>query len=679
MPTEPLRSIDRGLLPVGTPSSHPIRSLVDTTTPAARTALWSLPAWRHTLLATGLTLALAACGGSGGESGDGERLGLDSADTAELQTHDRTKAGPTQSGQRRPGAQSTGTSSQPAATAAASNHPRWTLTSPAEASRFLAQASYGSSPKDIKALTGRTANEWIEAQFLRPPFSLLNAMRYWRQRRGPEGNKKVSELEDAHNAWWVSTIQQDQLRQRVAFALSQIFVVSSAGVVGEYPKGLVSYYDTLVRGAFGNFRQLLQDVTLHPMMGTYLTYIGNRKERFDSTGKITQAPDENYAREVMQLFTIGLEQLNLDGTPKKDAQGRPIPTYSNDDVVSLARVFTGLSWNGGQLTHECFVRAGNCAANTNARETRPMVAYDQYHSTLEKRFLGTTIAEGQSSTTADLKVALDTLFNHPNVGPFIGRQLIQRLVTSNPSPAYVRRVASAFNNNGQGVRGDMKAVIRAVLLDEEARGAHARKQPDFGRIREPVLRFTHLMRAFEASSRSGYWTIGPTNAPSELNQTAMRAPSVFNFYRPGYTPAGTPIASANRVAPEMQILNESSVAGYADYLNRFVGGTSIYIVGLGKMIPHPEGEPATNGMAREVRFNLQPLIAKAKDVDQLLDEIDVLLLNGQMQSQTRDIIHRAVSEVVPKPPKYDMRQMYRERVSLALYLALLSPDYLVLK
>ena len=676
MPTEPLRSVDRRPLPTGTSLFPPTPTTAHITAQATQArSSRSLPSWQHALLAGGLVLTLAACGGSGDESGNGGQIGLNSADTIGLRAHDRTKAGPSQAG--RPGTQTSGSSSQ--AAAAASGYRPWTLSTPAEASRFLAQASYGSNPKDIKALTGRTANEWIEAQFLRPPFSLLNAMRYWRQRRGPEGNKKVSELEDAHNAWWVSTIQQDQLRQRVAFALSQIFVVSSAGVVGEYPKGLVSYYDTLVRGAFGNFRQLLQDVTLHPMMGMYLTYIGNRKERFDSTGKITQAPDENYAREVMQLFTIGLEQLNLDGTPKKDAQGRPIPTYSNDDVVSLARVFTGLSWNGGQLTHECFVRAGNCAANTNARETRPMVAYDQYHSTLEKRFLGTTIAEGQSSTTADLKVALDTLFNHPNVGPFIGRQLIQRLVTSNPSPAYVRRVASAFNNNGQGVRGDMKAVIRAVLLDEEARGAHARKQPDFGRIREPVLRFTHLMRAFEASSRSGYWTIGPTNAPSELNQTAMRAPSVFNFYRPGYSPAGTPIAREKLVAPEMQILNESSVAGYADYLNRFVGGTSIYIVGLGKMIPHPEGEPATNGMAREVRFNLEPLIAKANDVDQLLDEIDMLLLNGQMQSDTRKIIHDAVSQVVPKPPNYDMRRQYRERVSLALYLALLSPDYLVLK
>ena len=676
MPTEPLGSVDRRPLPTGTSLFPPTPTAAHITAQATQArSSRSLPSWQHTLLAGGLALTLAACGGSGDESGNSGQIGLNSTDTTGLRAHDRTKAGPSQAG--RPGTQTSSSSSQAAATA--SGYRRWTLSTPAEASRFLAQASYGSNPKDIKALTGRTANEWIEAQFLRPPFSLLNAMRYWRQRRGPEGNKNVTELQDAHNAWWVSTIQQDQLRQRVAFALSQIFVVSSAGVVGEYPKGLVSYYDTLVRGAFGNFRQLLQDVTLHPMMGTYLTYIGNRKERFDSTGKPTQAPDENYAREVMQLFTIGLEQLNLDGTPKKDAGDRPIPTYSNDDVIGLARVFTGLSWNGGQLTHECFVRAGNCAANTNERETRPMVAYDQYHSTLEKRFLGTTIPEGQSSTMADLNMALNTLFNHPNVGPFIGKQLIQRLVTSNPSEHYVRRVASAFNNNGQGVRGDMKAVIRAVLLDEEARGAHARKQPDFGRIREPVLRFTHLMRAFEASSRSGYWTIGPTNAPSELNQTAMRAPSVFNFYRPGYTPAGTPIANANRVAPEMQILNESSVAGYADYLNRFVGATSIHIVGLGKMIPHPEGEPATNGMAREVRFNLQPLIAKANDVDQLLDEIDVLLLNGQMQSETRKIIRAAVSEVVPKPPKYDMRQMYRERVSLALYLALLSPDYLVLK
>lgn len=676
MPTEPLRSVDRRPLPTGTSLFPPTPTAAHITAQATQArSSRSLPSWQHTLLAAGLALTLAACGGSGDESGNSGQIGLNSTDTTGLRAHDRTKAGPSQAG--RPGAQTSSSSSQ--AAAAASGYRRWTLSTPAEASRFLAQASYGSNPKDIKALTGRTANEWIEAQFLRPPFSLLNAVRYWRQRRGEEGNKKVSELEDAHNAWWVSTIQQDQLRQRVAFALSQIFVVSSAGVVGEYPKGLVSYYDTLVRGAFGNFRQLLEDVTLHPMMGVYLTHIGNHKERFDSTGKLTQAPDENYAREVMQLFTIGLEQLNLDGTPKKDTQGRSIPTYSNNDVIGLARVFTGWSWNGGRLTHECFFRAGYCAENTNERETRPMVAYDQYHSTLEKRFLGTTIPEGQSSTMADLNMALNTLFNHPNVGPFIGKQLIQRLVTSNPSEHYVRRVASAFNNNGQGVRGDMKAVIRAVLLDEEARGDNARKQPSFGRIREPVLRFTHLMRALEASSRTGYWGIGRTDVPGNLNQTAMRAPSVFNFYRPGYSPAGTPVARAGLVAPEMQITQESSVAGYADYLDRFVGGSSIYIVGLGDMIPHPDGERHSRGQAREIKFNIEPLIAKAKDVDQLLDEINVLFLNGQMQSDTRAIIHRAVSEAVPKRNNDDMRRVYRERVSLALYLALLSTDYLVLK
>ena len=676
MPTEPLRSVDRRPLPTGTSLFPPTPTAAHITAQATQArSSRSLPSWQHTLLAGGLALTLAACGGSGDESGNGGQIGLNSADTTGLRAHDRTKAGPSQAG--RPGAQTSGSSSQ--AAAAASGYRPWTLSTPAEASRFLAQASYGSNPKDIKALTGRTANEWIEAQFLRPPFSLLNAMRYWRQRRGPEGNKNVSELEDAHNAWWVSTIQQDQLRQRVAFALSQIFVVSTNGDVSHFPKGIASYYDMLARNAFGNFRQLLEDVTLHPMMGVYLTHIGTHKERFDSTGKLTQAPDENYAREVMQLFTIGLEQLNLDGTPKKDAQGRPIPTYSNNDVIGLARVFTGWSWNGGRLTHECFFRAGYCAENTNERETRPMVAYDQYHSTLEKRFLGTTIPEGQSSTMADLKLALDTLFNHPNVGPFIGKQLIQRLVTSNPSEHYVRRVASAFNNNGQGVRGDMKAVIRAVLLDEEARGDNARKQPSFGRIREPVLRFTHLMRALEASSRTGYWGIGRTDVPGNLNQTAMRAPSVFNFYRPGYSPAGTPVARAGLVAPEMQILQESSVAGYADYLDRFVGGTSIYIVGLGDMVPHPDGERHSGGQAREIKFNLEPLIAKAKDVNQLLDEINVLFLNGQMQSDTRTIIHRAVSEAVPKRNNDDMRRVYRERVSLALYLALLSTDYLVLK
>jgi len=382
----------------------------------------------------------------------------------------------------------------------------------------------------------------------------------------------------------------------------------------------------------------------------------------------------------MQLFTIGLEQLNTDGTVKKDGNGRPIPTYGNDDVMGLARVFTGLSWSGNARSHGCFFRTSACLDALKDAEMRPMVTYDQYHSTLEKRFLGKTIAAGSSSTMGDITVALDTLFHHPNVGPFCGRQMIQRLVTSNPSPAYVKRVASAFNDNGNGVRGDMKAVIRAVLLDPEARNTTARQQAGWGRIREPLLRFTHLMRAFNATSLTGNWPLGITEVPGNLNQTAMRSPSVFNFYRPGFTPAGTPIAKAGLVAPEMQILHESSVAGYADYLDRFVGATSPCLVGLGNMITDP-GNTQCGEKKREIRLDIDSLLNKAGDIDALIDEIDVLMLSGQMQTNTRQTIRNALNTIQYNYRRTDenTRNIHRRRTSLALYMALLSTDYLVLK
>ena len=554
-------------------------------------------------------------------------------------------------------------------------YPDWTLGSRREASRFLAQASFGPSPSDITTLTGSTANAWIEQQFGKGGTSLVNIMNTWQARRGND-----RKLQDTHDAWWYATTQHDQLRQRIAYSLSQIFVVSSSGDASHYPKGVASYYDMLARNAFGNFRQLLQDVTLHPMMGVYLTHIGNQKERYNSAGELTQAPDENYAREVMQLFTIGLEQLNTDGTVKKDGNGRPIPTYGNDDVMGLARVFTGLSWSGNARSHGCFFRTSACLDALKDAEMRPMVTYDQYHSTLEKRFLGKTIAAGSSSTMGDITVALDTLFNHPNVGPFFGRQMIQRLVTSNPSPAYVKRVASAFNDNGNGVRGDMKAVIRAVLLDPEARNTTARQQAGWGRIREPLLRFTHLMRAFNATSLTGNWPLGITEVPGNLNQTAMRSPSVFNFYRPGFTPAGTPIARAGLVAPEMQILHESSVAGYADYLDRFIGATSPCLVGLGNMIADP-GNTQCGEKKREIRLDIDSLLNKAGDIDALIDEIDVLMLSGQMQTNTRQTIRNALNTIQYNYRRTDenTRNIHRRRTSLALYMALLSTDYLVLK
>ena len=276
------------------------------------------------------------------------------------------------------------------------------------------------------------------------------------------------------------------------------------------------------------------------MMGTYLTSIRNRKAD-PRTGRV---PDENYAREVMQLFSIGLVELNDDGSVKQ-AGGVPKETYGPADIAG-AKVFTGWSWACADLSNTCFGSGALGGVSDPERSTKPMVGYPQYHAMEEKSFLGTTIAaQGTADPNASLKTALDTLYNHANVGPFIGRQLIQRFVTSNPSPAYVAAVAGAFNNNGAGVRGDMKAVLKAVLLNPEARTTSDRS----GKIREPVLRLSALLRGFGYASDSGRYRVGNTdNAGSSLGQTAMRSPSVFNFYRPGYVAPGTQAAAAGLVA-----------------------------------------------------------------------------------------------------------------------------------
>lgn len=557
--------------------------------------------------------------------------------------------------------------------------PTWTLGSEAEVSRLLAQAGFGASPLDLRQLKGKTVNAWIEAEFAKPQTRLLGIVDHWQKTRG---TARVT-MDDTHNAWWYAAMQDDQLRQRVAFALSQIFVVSSNGAPGNYPRGMANYYDLLSRHAFGNFRDLLEDVTLSPMMGLYLTHLHNRRERFNNAGEQVSTPDENYAREVMQLFTIGLEMLEADGTPRLDGRGDPIPTYSNDDILGLARVLTGWGWAGPRSSTDCFYSIGSCqAGKTPDRELKPMKAYPHFHSTMEKRFLGVTIPAGQETPEANLKIALDTLFQHPNVGPFIGKQLIQRLVSSNPSPAYVRRVASAFNDNGAGVRGDMKAVIRAILLDREARqpGQHQHG----GRIREPLLRFVHLTRAFELTSTDGHWGLGRTDGANSLNQTAMRAPSVFNFYRPGYSPANTPVARAGLVAPEMQILNESSLAGYASYLDQFVGASSSYSIGLGRWIETTDpANPARKVGRRQMQFNYQPLLERAAQPEKLVDYLDTLLLAGQMRADTRRLIVDAISQISYPPARNQtperMERVHWNRAGLAVYLSLMSTDYQVLK
>nr|MBA3573103.1 DUF1800 family protein [Pyrinomonadaceae bacterium] len=353
-------------------------------------------------------------------------------------------------------------------------------------------------------------------------------------------------LQHTRDAWWTHAIAgPDQLRQRVAFALHEILVVSinSAGLGGR-PYALPTYYDVLVRNAFGNYRQLLEEITLNPAMGAYLNMLQSQKA--DARGRL---PNENYPRELLQLFSIGLYNLNLDGSLTLGSDGSPIATYQQDVILGMSAALTG--WTYGQTGTPVFYPG---VARQDWRA--PMVNIASYHDTNAKQILsGVALPAGQTAEQ-DLRTTLDTVFAHPNVGPFISRQLIQRLVTSNPSPGYVYRVASVFNNNGQGVRGDLKAVIRAILVDYDARG-EARTSQGAGKQREPVLRVTNLLRAFKASSPSGRFSM--RNAYASLAQEAMFSPTVFNFFTPDYQRPGA-IAAAGLKSPEFEITTETTVA-----------------------------------------------------------------------------------------------------------------------
>jgi uncharacterized protein (DUF1800 family) len=460
--------------------------------------------------------------------------------------------------------------------------------------------------------------------------------------------------------WKTFSSSDDQLRQRMAYALSQIFVISlDSNIANANPRGPANYLDVLGENAFGNYRALLEAVTYSPMMGIYLSSMRNQKEN-PATGSV---PDENYAREIMQLFSIGLYQLNQDGTQKLDGAGNPIETYTNADITGLAKVFTGLSWTGSDTSDARFRRAnGIPGVNDDPdREIKPMQAYNQFHATQEKRFLGVTIpATSTADTNGDIRIALDTLFNHPNVGPFIGKQLIQRLVTSNPTPAYVSRVAAAFNNNGANLRGDMKAVIRAILLDPEARSSTA-VTAQSGKLREPVVRLLQWMRTFNAKSQDGRYLLGTTSDPStQLAQSPMRSPSVFNFYRPGYVPPNSRIGNANLVAPEMQITTETSVAGYLNFMRGVITSGS--------------GVIGTSG-TRDIQADYGPELALAANPDQLVDRVNLLLTGNKLGPTTRTLIRDAVASVNIGTTNPDADR--RNRVNLAIYLTMASTEYLL--
>jgi uncharacterized protein (TIGR03437 family) len=513
-----------------------------------------------------------------------------------------------------------------------------------DAARFLTQATFGPKMTDITALQAKGFDTWFNEQFALPAESHLAYVDWLKQ---AEPTRQLYDDAMMETFWKQAVLGNDQLRQRVAYALSQIFVVSfNSDLQGEYI-AVASYADMLNRNVFGNFRQLLEDVTLHPAMGRYLDHITNDKED-PVTGR---NPNENYAREVLQLFSTGLYKLHPDGSLMLDNKGLPIETYDQNVVKGFAHVFTGWSYGSFAKTEQNWKWPP--IWNNGSQFWRvPMELWPEHHSTTTKPLLNGVTLPANQTAAKDLQDAMNNIFTHPNVGPFIARQLIQRLVTSNPSPAYIYRVAQKFNNNGSGVRGDLKAVIKAVLLDYEARSAAMLTNQGFGKLREPVVRLAQVLRAFNYSCPCGkiplYWMDSPVYA---IGQNPYRAPTVFNFFEPGYTQPGI-IAVAGLVAPEFQITSEVSVTGISNFMR--------YVIFNG--FKWDTSKPLTPDFS-----GVTPLAANPA---QLADHLNLLLMSGQMSATLKNTIVTELTKMSSDPV---------ERVKEAVHCIVTSPEYVIQK
>ncbi|HTU65026.1 MAG TPA: DUF1800 domain-containing protein [Steroidobacteraceae bacterium] len=521
-----------------------------------------------------------------------------------------------------------------------------------EAARFLQQAQFAVTDPDLAAVKQLGYAGYLDSRFGQ---SLGTTGVKWLT---DQGHNSITA--EARYFWpqfgdfmiWNQLLAgPDQMRKRAALALSEYFVVSLSPIDGFYPPYVIAaYWDLLCANAFGNFRTLLEKITLNAGMGFFLNTRGNLKE--DANGR---QPDENYAREVMQLFTIGLYELNADGTHKLDGNGNPIETYGQSDITNLARVFTGYDWdylaNGGSFTDVAWVDY-NIPSTHFA--SNPMWFNSAAHSNLEVNFLGKNIPANTEGRAA-LGIALDHLFNHANVGPFFARQMIQRLVTSNPSPEYVGRVAAKFADNGAGVRGDLKAVWTAILLDSEARTAPSASNTLAGKLREPVVRWVQLLRTVGITSTNGKYEIYETSpADQALGQSPLRSPSVFNFFRPGYVPPNTEIATASKQAPEFQLLNETTTAGYINWMQ----WTSRYAY-------------------NDVGPNYSALLPIAHDTNAVLDWLNLRLTANQLSAASLTVVRNlmnafGITAASTQDQKLDM-------LATAAFLIVVCPEYLVQK
>ena len=525
-----------------------------------------------------------------------------------------------------------------------------------EASRFLAQATLGYDYETIQQVAAMGYEAWIDEQFAIPQNSIFDLTREVDELLTSDDGEDefFPGMYSFRIAWWNSVLKgPDLLRAKVSYALSQVFVVSAFGNDLFFDEGDLSsgYYDILQSNAFGNYRDLLSEVSTSLSMGFYLSHYNNPK----SIPELNIHPDENFAREVMQLFSIGLYELNNDGTRKLDSTGRFIPTYDSDDIREFAKVFTGFGDGspGGEF--------GTNIGYDSDDEYPPMKMYDEWHEPGQKKLLRGQIVPAGQTGMQDFEDAMDNLSTHPNVGPFIGRALIQFLVTANPSPGYVSRVADAFNQ-GEGGRGDLKSVIKAILLDPEARDCDAVNHPTGGKLREPIVRYVNFLKAFNPSTIAPIFVDPMIRWEEQVGQVPLYAPSVFNFYLPEFQPNGL-IADQDLVAPVFQIHNSSTSIAYINEVNEWLFLNEPFPADIADEVMENEG------LDISLKHDFTDELALVNDPKSLVERLNILLAAGQLSLDTQKIIEDAVAQL--EEPE--------DRLDMAIYLLMISPEYAVLK
>ncbi len=565
------------------------------------------------------------------------------------------------------------------------------------ASRFLSQATLGHNISQINSLSTVGFDQWLTNEMAgTSAFSVKNYLAAMHQsmvdslnRTNPTPLATLSSvgISDWHFdiSWFQGAmVTPNNLRWRTAFAMSEIFVASRNSVFRDNGYALASYYDVLLDNSFTTYRNMIEKVTFHPVMGTYLTYLNNKAT--DTTTAKKTFPDENHAREIMQLFSIGLYRLNPDGTEIKDAAGKSIPTYTNDDIAQLAKVFTGLGWADSQYLGQNpknymsytlpmkFYPIDSSDAKINTWKTNPRIVNG--HEYGAKTFLGSIIpARPVTNGLQDITDALNIISNHPNVGPFFCKRLIQRLVTSNPSPEYVGRVVAIFNNNGAGVRGDLKSVIKAILMDFEARDCKITGTVGTGKgmLREPFIRYMNIMKGLPLTTQNGVYRNVMYDLYDRLEQVPLFSPSVFNFFQADYTPSG-PIKNAKKVAPEFQILNAQTLTGYFNALDKwFIDDYPVNYWGLfNNEVYKADQSPGFN-------FAADFTLTRNDRLPILIDKYNLLFAHGSLSPTTINSIKTVISAMpysetaagVPEENRAD------DRMRVLMYLILSSPDYLI--